>query len=67
MKNIYGNDSLKATLSCMVRSGKTAHTVLFYGEKGTERRFRPVKTLRRASPAEAAIPAAILKKDFILI
>ena len=39
MKNIYGNDSLKATLSCMVSSGKTAHTVLFYGEKGSGRKL----------------------------
>lgn len=34
MKNIYGNDYLCATLGNMVKSGRTAHTVLFYGEKG---------------------------------
>lgn len=34
MKNIYGNEFLKATLANMVSCGRTAHTVLFYGEKG---------------------------------
>lgn len=39
MKNIYGNDYLKSTLANMVKSGKTAHTVLFYGEKGSGRKM----------------------------
>lgn len=39
MKNIYGNEYLKATLASMVKSGRTAHTVLFYGEKGSGRKL----------------------------
>lgn len=39
MKNIYGNDYLRETLANMVRSGRTAHTVLFYGEKGSGRKL----------------------------
>lgn len=34
MKKIYGNDYLLSTLESMVNCGRTAHTVLFYGEKG---------------------------------
>lgn len=34
MKKIYGNDYLLSTLENMVSCGKTAHTLLFYGEKG---------------------------------
>ncbi len=39
MKKIYGNEYLKATLSNMVKTGRTAHTVLFYGEKGSGRKL----------------------------
>ena len=35
---IYGNDYLLASLASMVRSGRTAHSVLFYGEKGCGKR-----------------------------
>lgn len=34
MKKIYGNDYLLSTLESMVSCGRTAHTLLFYGEKG---------------------------------
>lgn len=39
MGKIYGNEYLLATLSSMVSSGRTAHTVLFYGEKGSGRKL----------------------------
>lgn len=39
MKKIYGNEYLRATLANMVKSGRTAHTVLFYGEKGSGRKL----------------------------
>jgi len=35
MKKIYGNQKLVRTLENMSDSGKTAHSVLFFGEKGT--------------------------------
>lgn len=34
MEKIYGNEYLVATLSNMIRNGKTANSVIFYGEKG---------------------------------
>lgn len=34
MKKIYGNNLLISNLCNMKKSGRTAHTVLFYGEKG---------------------------------
>lgn len=39
MKKIYGNDYLLSTLESMVNCGRTAHTVLFYGEKGCGRKL----------------------------
>ncbi len=39
MKKIYGNELLISTLCNMVKSGRTAHTVLFYGEKGTGKKL----------------------------
>lgn len=39
MKRIYGNEQLVNTLSNMVGTGRTAHTVLFYGEKGSGRKL----------------------------
>lgn len=39
MKKIYGNDYLRATLANMVKNGRAAHTVLFYGEKGSGRKL----------------------------
>ncbi len=39
MKKIYGNDFLLSTLSNMVSSGRAAHTVLFYGEKGSGKKL----------------------------
>lgn len=39
MKKIYGNTQLLATLGSMVSNGKAAHTVLFYGEKGSGRKL----------------------------
>jgi len=39
MKNIYGNDNLKATLANMVQSGREAHALLLYGEKGCGRKL----------------------------
>ncbi len=39
MKKIYGNEYLLSTLGSMVRRDKAAHTVLFYGEKGSGRKL----------------------------
>lgn len=39
MEKIYGNEYLLGTLSSMVSSGRTAHSVLFYGEKGSGRKL----------------------------
>ncbi len=39
MKKIYGNKLLISTLCNMAKSGRTAHTVLFYGEKGTGKKL----------------------------
>lgn len=39
MKKIYGNNFVVSTLCNMVKSGRTAHTVLFYGEKGTGKKL----------------------------
>ena len=39
MKKIYGNEYLLGTLSNMINTGRTAHTVLFYGEKGSGRKL----------------------------
>ncbi|MCC8135140.1 MAG: DNA polymerase III subunit delta' [Ruminococcus sp.] len=39
MEKIYGNQYLLDTLSAMVLSGRAAHTVLFYGEKGSGRKL----------------------------
>ncbi len=39
MKKIYGNSELLSTLSSMVRSGRTAHAVMLYGEKGSGRKL----------------------------
>lgn len=39
MKKIYGNKYLLSTLESMVNSGRTAHTVLFCGEKGSGRKL----------------------------
>ncbi|MCM1508212.1 MAG: DNA polymerase III subunit delta' [Ruminococcus flavefaciens] len=39
MKKIYGNNLLISNLCSMRKSGRTAHTVLFYGEKGTGRKL----------------------------
>ncbi len=39
MKKIYGNEQLLATLSNMVKCGRTAHAVMFYGEKGSGRKL----------------------------
>ena len=38
MKKIYGNEYLLGTLGTMVQSGRTAQSVIFYGEKGSGRR-----------------------------
>ncbi|HBB20469.1 MAG: DNA polymerase III subunit delta' [Ruminococcus sp.] len=37
MKKIYGNDALIGTLNAMVRSGRTAQSLIFYGESGSGR------------------------------
>lgn len=39
MEKIYGNEYLLSTLSSMISSGRAAHTVLFYGEKGSGRKL----------------------------
>lgn len=39
MEKIHGNEVLISALCNMVKSGRTAHTVLFYGEKGTGRKL----------------------------
>lgn len=39
MEKIYGNEYLLSTLSSMASSGRTAHSVLFYGEKGSGRKL----------------------------
>lgn len=39
MKNIYGNKQLLETLSAMASSGRTAHSLLICGEKGSGRKL----------------------------
>ncbi|MDE6035505.1 MAG: DNA polymerase III subunit delta' [Ruminococcus sp.] len=39
MQKIYGNNLLISNLCNMKKSGRTAHTVLFYGEKGTGKKL----------------------------
>ena len=39
MKKIYGNEYLLGTLSSMIESGRTAHSIIFYGEKGSGRKL----------------------------
>ncbi|MBQ1340294.1 MAG: DNA polymerase III subunit delta' [Ruminococcus sp.] len=39
MKKIYGNDNIRSTLISMVKSGRTAHSLLFYGEKGSGKKL----------------------------
>lgn len=39
MKKIYGNNYLLKTLDNMNISGKTAHSLIFYGEKGTGKKM----------------------------
>lgn len=39
MKKIYGNDYIIKTLGSMIKSGKTAHSVIFHGEKGTGKKL----------------------------
>lgn len=39
MKKIYGNKALLATLAGMRESGRTAHSLIFYGEKGSGRKL----------------------------
>lgn len=39
MKKIYGNESLIATLRNMVEQNRAAHTVMFYGEKGSGKKL----------------------------
>ncbi len=39
MKKIYGNDYLLSTLESMIRRDRAAHTVLFYGEKGSGKKL----------------------------
>lgn len=39
MKKIYGNEYLLKTLSNMITSGKTAHSVIIHGEKGTGKKL----------------------------
>lgn len=39
MMKIYGNENLLSTLDSMVSSGRTAHAVIFYGEKGSGRKL----------------------------
>ncbi len=39
MKNIYGNQQLLTTLASMIKSGRTAHSLIFYGEKGTGKKL----------------------------
>ncbi|MDD6278680.1 MAG: ATP-binding protein [Ruminococcus sp.] len=38
MNKIYGNTELLSTLRNMAQNGKSAHTVIFYGEKGSGRK-----------------------------
>ena len=39
MKKIYGNRALLDILAGMSRSGRTAHSVMICGEKGTGRKL----------------------------
>ncbi len=39
MKKIYGNEYVLSTLRSMVTSGRTAHSLLLYGEKGSGKRL----------------------------
>ncbi|MBR4627660.1 MAG: DNA polymerase III subunit delta' [Ruminococcus sp.] len=39
MKKIYGNSEMLSTFRSMVSSGRTAHTLLIYGEKGSGRKL----------------------------
>lgn len=39
MKKIYGNKQLLSTLAGMRESGRTAHSLIFYGEKGSGRKL----------------------------
>lgn len=39
MKKIYGNKQLLSTLGSMAESGRTAHSLIFYGEKGSGRKL----------------------------
>lgn len=39
MKKIYGNDYILSTLANMKQRNRTAHSVLFYGEKGTGKKL----------------------------
>ncbi|WP_295087032.1 DNA polymerase III subunit delta' [Ruminococcus sp.] len=39
MKKIYGNDQLKSTLERMAVSGRTAHSLIISGEKGSGRKL----------------------------
>ena len=39
MKKIYGNKQLLATLAGMRESGRTAHSLIFYGENGSGRKL----------------------------
>ncbi len=39
MNRIYGNDYLLSTLKNMVSRDKAAHTVMFYGEKGSGKKL----------------------------
>lgn len=39
MKKIYGNKYLLSTIKSMVRSGRTAHSVVFYGDEGSGRKL----------------------------
>lgn len=39
MKKIYGNDYLLKTLDSMIVGGKTAHSLILHGERGTGKKF----------------------------
>lgn len=39
MKKIYGNRQLLSTLSAMAESGRTAHSIIIYGETGSGRKL----------------------------
>lgn len=39
MKKIYGNEYVLSTLRSMVKSGRTAHSLLLYGEKGSGKKL----------------------------